>query len=175
MDRGRPIGPRSAPPAQARTRRRPPVGRRRTSKSRHPQQGTGSCSPRSEAKLRLAALPRGLATHPPEDRVGRLRLSGAFAIELEDVLVVLLGHLEPDEETREHDKRNDDHRGERDPEGDGDGLESLHEEPPATAWAGDVEWRIRMVRPTVFRRWAWRPPGGGAWGLARSSRRHHLR
>src|SRR6185369_12617179 len=51
---------------------------------------------------------------------------GAFAIELEEVVLLLLGDLEPDEESGEDDERDDNQRGEGDAERDGDGLERLH-------------------------------------------------
>ena len=40
----------------------------------------------------------------------RLAISGAFAVELEDLLLVLLGQLQPDEQPGEDDERDDDER-----------------------------------------------------------------
>src|SRR4051812_11938824 len=51
---------------------------------------------------------------------------GAFAVELEEVVLLLLGDLQPDEQPGEDDERDDDQRGQGDPEGDGYGLERLH-------------------------------------------------
>src|SRR3954452_10589442 len=57
-------------------------------------------------------------------RSGRCR-SGAFLVELEQLLVVLFGDLQPDEESGEDRERDDDQRGEGDPQRDRDGLQSL--------------------------------------------------
>src|SRR3954469_20759745 len=58
-------------------------------------------------------------------RSGRCR-SGAFLVELEQLLVILFGDLQPDEESGEDRERDDDQRGEGDPQRDRDGLQSLH-------------------------------------------------
>src|SRR5690349_3614232 len=58
---------------------------------------------------------------------GRSGVAGV-AIELEQLLVVLFGELQPDEQARQDGERDDDQRRERDAESDGDGLECLHEE-----------------------------------------------
>src|SRR6185436_18730979 len=47
-------------------------------------------------------------------------------VELEGLLVVLFGQLEPDEEAGEDDKRDDEDGAEGDAQRDGDGLESFH-------------------------------------------------
>src|SRR3954452_2852597 len=69
----------------------------------------------------------------------------AFAVELEEVVLLLLGHLQPDEQPGEDDERDDDQRGQRDPEGDGYGLERLH---------GSV---LRAVRGRWVVIWRWVP------------------
>src|SRR6266566_3786136 len=55
------------------------------------------------------------------------RRSGAFLVELERLVVRLLGQLEPDEEARQDEERDDDQRAEGDAKRNGDCLESLHE------------------------------------------------
>ena len=53
---------------------------------------------------------------------GRAAGSDAFLIELQDVLVIALGDLEPDEQPGQHEERDHDQRSEGDPKGDDDGL-----------------------------------------------------
>src|SRR5436190_14668636 len=85
--------------------------------------------PRAGAWLTCGArTPR----RPPGDRrasspfrVGVGRRSDVL-VELECLLVVLFGELEPHEQAGEHDQRDDEQRAERDAQGDGDGLECLH-------------------------------------------------
>jgi hypothetical protein len=60
---------------------------------------------------------------------------GAFLVEFEELLVVLFGDLEPDEEPCEDRERDDDERGQGDPQRDRDGLECLHGSTSLRWWA----------------------------------------
>ena len=51
--------------------------------------------------------------------------SDGVAVELEELLVVLFGQLQPDKQAGQHGQRDDDQRRKRDTESDGDGLEGF--------------------------------------------------
>src|SRR5690349_699993 len=77
-----------------------------------------SLTPAGRAGVEVAGVESGSISR-------RLRSDGV-AVELEQLLVVLFGQLQPDEQPSEHRERDDDQRRKRDAEGDGHGLESLH-------------------------------------------------
>src|SRR4029079_17564632 len=104
------------------------------------------------------AVATGVDSVGPLEGASRLAISGAFAIELEDLLLVLLGQLQPDEQPGEHDERDDDERREGDAQRDRDCLECLHPCPPATCgWAGPAISRPAWRSPRSSRR-------GRGWG-----------
>src|SRR4029079_14623641 len=57
-----------------------------------------------------AASAAGVESGDLLEGASRVAISGAFAVELEDLLLVLLGELQPDEEPGEHDEGNHDER-----------------------------------------------------------------
>src|SRR3954453_171039 len=82
-------------------------------------------------------------------RSGRCR-SGAFLVEPEELLVILFGDLQPDEESGKDRERDDDQCGEGDPQRDRDGLQSLHGSTSLRLMAADG-WTVRSVA------WWWTP------------------
>ncbi len=66
----------------------------------------------------------------------------AFPVELEDLLLVLLGQLQPDEQPGEHDERDDDQGGERDAERDATVLRAFIR---STSWCGWVVPELRWI------------------------------
>src|SRR5262245_28793461 len=111
-----------------------------------------------------AASAAGVDGFAAPEGAARVAISGAFAIELEDLLLVLLGQLQPDEQPGEHDQRDDDERGEGDAQRDRDRLQCLHR---------DLLLRVGMPNRRLSRpAWDWEPGrGGGGWDRGRPSRR----
>src|SRR5262245_27670474 len=103
---------------------------------------------------------------PPVRRRARLWRLRAFPVELEDLLLVLLGQLQPDEQPGKDDERDHDQSSERDAERDRHGLESLH--PRTSCYGGWVLLAGDVSRPAL----AWVPGrAGGAMDRGRPDRR----
>src|SRR6476620_9322092 len=132
---------------------------------------------RGRPRRRHPGPPARTARRPPDRRASRSRgssgrgRSDGFLVELEQLLVVLLGDLQPDEQPGQDRERDDDERGQGDPQCDGNGLERLHDYLLVSFLRGWTSVRVwARPRPPV-----WLPVWlrrGEAPDHARSARRY---